>query len=104
MYKNIGFRAGPYIGYSNQNQQLDYSPSSSVYNLDSKSNTYFGGVNLGLIYYPAKRLGISMTIANLDYQHSDINNTTQGNEKEDLVEFHFVNNGLSLSVFYVFGS
>ena len=104
MYKNIGFRAGPYIGYENQNQQYIYSGSNSIYSLNSKANEYYGGISMDLVYYPSKILGVSLHLANLTYQHSNINNTTQGNEKEDSVNFNFISNGLGLSVFYVFGS
>jgi len=104
MYKDkIGFRAGPYVAYYKQNQQTNYSSANSVYNLNSNSNLYSAGANLELVYYPAKHLGVSASIANLNYEHITTDNGSQGHSKQDNIDFSFVNQGLYLSVYYTFG-
>ncbi len=104
MYKDkIGFRTGAYIGYTNGNSTTTYAPSYTAYNYKSISNYYFGGLSAELVYYPSKKLGVAATIANLEYEHFNINKTTQGHDDGDSINFNFINNGLSLSIFYVIG-
>jgi hypothetical protein len=104
MYKNtIGLRTEGYLGYSHGNETNTYTPTYAAYNYDSKTTYYSGGANLDLVYYPSKKIGVSATIANLEYYHYNANNTTQGHDNGDNVTFSFINNALSFSVFYVFG-
>jgi hypothetical protein len=104
LYKNkFGFRTGAYLGYAGGNQTISYSPSYAIDDLHSKGNYYFGGVNLALVYYPSKKMGIAAGVAGLEYEHYKLNNADQGHESGDILNFNFVNNGLSLSVFYSFG-
>jgi hypothetical protein len=105
MYKNtIGFRTQGYLGYSSGNETNTYTPTYAAYNYNSKTTYYSGGANLDLVYYPSKKIGVAATIANLEYYHYNANNTTQGHDNGDNVTFSFINNALSFSVFYVFGS
>lgn len=104
LYKNkIGFRVGPYLGYSIGDQKYIYTGQNSVDNTDSKSHTYEGGADLDLVYYPTKHLGVSISLANLDYQHTRTNSGAQGFANSDEVNFDFVNNNLAVSLLYVFG-
>ena len=105
MYKNtIGLRTEGYLGYSHGNETNTYTPTYAAYNYESKTTYYSGGANLDLVYYPSKKIGVSATIANLEYYHYNANNTTQGHDNGDNVTFSFINNALSFSVFYVFGN
>ncbi|HEY2582522.1 MAG TPA: outer membrane beta-barrel protein [Mucilaginibacter sp.] len=105
MFQNkFGFRVGPYLNYTRGNYDITYIGSSSNYNNTSNSNVYMAGINLGLVYYPSKKLGLSAMIGNLSYEHIDNNNTNEGHSTANQIDFGFINNGLSLSVFYVFGS
>jgi hypothetical protein len=105
IYKNkIGFRTGAYLGFSGGTGKNTYTASNALYDFNSKTNYYSAGSNLDLVYYASKKLGISATIANLEYYHYTANNTTQGHDSGDSINFSFINNGLSLSVFYVFGN
>jgi hypothetical protein len=104
LYKNkIGFRVGPYLGYSLADQKYIYSAQYNVSNSDSKSNSYEGGANLDLVYYPTEHLGVSVSLANLNYVHTKTNDGSQGFSNTDQVNFNFVNNNLALSLLYVFG-
>src|ERR1700744_4966109 len=65
LYKDkIGFRVGPYLGYTIGDQKFDYTGENSISNTDAKSHTYQGGANLDLLYYPTKHLGVSLSLAN----------------------------------------
>jgi hypothetical protein len=104
MYKNIiGFRTGGYIGYSGGTSKDTYTPTDAAYNYNNTTNYYSAGANLDLVYFPSKKLGLAATLANLEYYHYNANNANQGHDNGDNLTFSLVNNGLTLSVFYVFG-
>jgi len=104
MYANkIGIRTGAYVGYSRQNTQLTYTPDASINNYNAKTDNYLAGVNLALVYYPSKCLGVSLNLANLEYLHAKTDATTQGHNSSDNIIFNYVNDGLGASIFYVFG-
>jgi hypothetical protein len=104
VHKNkIGFRTGAYIGYGIEKQVTNYSSYYSFDDLNSNSNYYFGGVYLDLVYYPMKKMGMSARLANLSYEHYNNNNTTQGHNSGDELNFSDISDNLSLSIFYVFG-
>jgi len=103
MYENkIGFRTGAYLGYDNGDSKTTYSSVYTTSNYNSLTSDYYGGVKVDLVYYPVRKLGVSATIANLQYSHYKFNNETFGNQSQNNVGFGFINNNLSLSVFYVF--
>jgi hypothetical protein len=105
MYANkFGIRTGPYIGYANGGQKILYTGTNAPSDLNSKSNYYNAGINLDMVYYPTPKLGIAATLANLAYTHFKTDNANQGHASGNDVNFNFINNGLLLSVFYVFGS
>jgi hypothetical protein len=105
MYKDkIGLRPGAYIGYQHGNDQNTYAATSGVPDYISKSDYYFAGASLDIVYYPSKKLGFSARIANLEYEHYKFNNGSQGNESGDSLNLNYISNGLYLSVFYLFGA
>lgn len=105
MYANkIGIRAGAYAGYFRQTSQAFYVASDSYANYNANTNNYLGGLDLALVYYPSKCLGISLNLANLEYLHAKTDATTQGNSSSNNIYFNYVNDGLGASIFYVFGS
>lgn len=102
MYNDkLGLRAGPYLGYARSDSKSTNSGTSSIYNEDTKTDNYNAGALLDLVYYPSKRLGFSANLVNLGYNHYKADSGTQGHSSGDNVNLNFVNNGLSLSVFYV---
>lgn len=107
LYANkIGFRAGPYINYFRGTNKNTYINGNSVNEVISKSNDYQAGVNLALVYYPSRHLGVSATIFNFDYEHYDGNTVNQEGESDNgnAVNFNFISKGIQLSLFYVFGN
>lgn len=101
----IGVRTGPYIGYAWGNQGYSYQDSQSDNVLSQKSHGYEAGARLEAVYFPSKRLGVSATIANFQYEH--FNGRTSSNSgieqtNGNNINFAFINNGLGLSLFYVF--
>jgi hypothetical protein len=105
MYKNkIGFRTGAYIGYSGGDAKSYYSTINAAYDYSNKTNYYSAGANLDLVYYPTKKIGLSATLLNLEYYHYKSNATTQGSGSADNFTFNLVDNGVALSIFYVFGA
>ena len=101
----IGIRTGPYIGYNRSNYKYTFDdPTYASSNNNTKTDSYNGGVNLGLVYYPSKKVGVSATLANLNYNHyksKDPNN--QQSTTGDSVDLRLISNDLSISVFYTFG-
>ncbi|WP_183562250.1 hypothetical protein [Mucilaginibacter sp. SP1R1] len=94
----IGIRTGPYLGYQNAKQFYIYTGTDdrSTYNSDG----FFGGVNMDFVYFPAKNVGLSASLANLSYQHQKYAGNNLGNS--NTFSLNFVNY-LALSVYYVFG-
>ena len=104
MYKNkIGLRTGAFIGYFNRHSTTTYTAAYSINDDKSITDDYYAGLKLDLVYYPAHRLGVAATLANLQYDHFKSNSNTQGHGNRDDLNMNFINNGLSLSVFYVIG-
>jgi hypothetical protein len=106
MFQNkIGFRVGPELGYIGGKSNTTYPASNTNnYNSNSSTNQYTAGIDLGMVYFPSKKIGMSVAIANLTYDHSNDNYTTMGHQNQDSINFRFINNELSFSIFYVFGS
>ena len=105
LYQNkIGFRVGPYLSYNNNNNKNIYDAENSAANYNSSTDNYVAGFALDLIYYPAKHLGISASLLNAEYDHFNTNNGSEGHYSGNYESLSFINSGLSLSIFYVFGS
>ncbi|HEY8999877.1 MAG TPA: outer membrane beta-barrel protein [Mucilaginibacter sp.] len=101
--EKIGLRAGPRVGYYHDVNKTTYGPSMAIYNENTTTDNFVGGLNLDLVYYPSKHLGFTASLANLYYTHYKSNSGTQGNAKGDNFNASFINDGLSLSIFYAFG-
>ncbi|HEY8929293.1 MAG TPA: hypothetical protein VIM55_08890 [Mucilaginibacter sp.] len=108
MYQNkIGLRAGPYAGYSYATLTTLGAQGTAI--SKNKNNDYFGGGDLALVYYPSKSLGVSLFLARLTYDHTD---NSAGNAvsadnvhgHNNNLNFNFISNGTSVSVYYVFGN
>jgi hypothetical protein len=105
LYQNkIGFRAGPYLSYNNNDNKTTYNADNSNNDYNSNTKNYVAGFNLDLVYYPSKHVGISATLLNAEYDHFKTNNGSQGQYSGNYEGLSFINNGLTFSVFYVFGS
>ncbi|MEO3408020.1 hypothetical protein AAFN85_29150 [Mucilaginibacter sp. CAU 1740] len=97
----LGLRAGPYLGYFRYHNQIineGIQPSGPA-----NSNNYLAGANADLVFYPTKKLGFSASLANVNYQHSVQKDGSTKSGDGDNFNASFVNNGLAISVFYVFG-
>jgi len=103
MFENkIGFRAGPYIGYSYGKSTTAYSSTISSYGSGvNNTNTFGGGASCELVYYPAKKLGLATTLLGINYTHAKTTGVTPSTA--DIFNANFVNSGVSLSVFWVLG-
>jgi hypothetical protein len=105
MYQDkIGFRAGPYVGYNKLNSKAFYNDNSTGANQDNTTNRFSAGMRLELVYFPSKNLGFSASLASLDYGHYKTDSGAQGTSSGDNIDLSLISNGLSFSVFYVFGS
>lgn len=100
----IGLRAGPHVGYFHDVNKITYGPFNSIYNENTRADNFSGGVNLDLVYYPSRHLGFTASLANLNYTHYKSDSGAQGHSDGDYFNASLFNNGLSLSVFYAFGS
>lgn len=99
----FGFRAGPYAGYGYTRTDYTYT---TYYPGDLEHSTehgIYGGIRLDLVYYPAKHLGLSATLANAQYEHDKVNNGNIGSTSDNNYSLALITNGLGVSVFYAFG-
>jgi hypothetical protein len=106
MYNDkIGIRTGPYIGYNRSSYKYTYDdPANAGSNTNSKTDSYAAGVNLGLVYYPSKKVGVAATLANLNYSHYKSKDTNgQQSGSGDSIDFRLISNDIAISVFYTFG-
>jgi hypothetical protein len=104
MYQNkVGFRVGPYAAYSHSNSKFNNVPANSVYDTKTTGDSYGAGINAELLYYPTSHLGVSLTLANVNYNHFKSDSGNRGRGSGDSVNATFINSGLGLSVFYTFG-
>jgi len=99
----IGIRVGAYLGYGYETQAISYSATYASENSSSDSHDGWIGARADLVYYPSKRLGLAANIFNLQFERYTENNPPQGNGDGHNVNLSFINDGLTLSVFYVFG-
>lgn len=95
----LGFRAGPQLIY----QRSVQNTNGGIYSQDGTTNSYSAGANLGFVYYPVKRFGLSATLANLNYNHTNTLYASGLHGKTDNVNFSWISNNLGISAFYVFG-
>jgi hypothetical protein len=100
----FGFRAGPYVGYGKTNNFYSYDQSGVVTTNTSSSQSFSGGLSLGMVYYPLKHLGVSALLANAEYAHNKGNDSSNGKSTADEFSFSAITNSVGLSLFYVFGN
>jgi hypothetical protein len=97
----LGIRVGAYVGYGSSKGAIIYpSPNESYYNT---TNYPSAGLGLELIYYPSKKVGLSANLVTLQYQHYKENGGADGSNSGSSFDLNLVNQGLGISVFYVFG-
>jgi hypothetical protein len=102
MYENkIGFRTGPFAGYSRGPGKLSSNPTGT-YDGNNTSNDYNAGGNLDLVYYPSNKLGISATFISLQYS-KDVTRSGSTYTRNENFGINFIDSGLTLTAFYVFG-
>lgn len=103
MYQNkVGLRFGPYASYGHTNFRYTQA-NNPLYDQKTSSNNYGGGVNAELLFYPTKQMGVSLSLANVNYNHYSGDSGPTGKSSGDSFNANFVNSGLGLSVFYTFG-
>jgi hypothetical protein len=97
----FGIRTGPYLSFSKQQFNNVYGNLPSPVNQNSSQRDINAGINLDLVYYASKRLGFSVNLANLAYDHST---SSQGptNTSSNEFGFNYINTGLQFSMFYIF--
>lgn len=98
----FGFRAGPYAGYGYTKSDYAYSTYYPGELENSTEHGIYGGIKLDLVYYPAKHLGLSATLANAQYEHDKVKNGDLGSTSINNYSLALITNGVGVSVFYVF--
>ncbi|MGV3706305.1 MAG: hypothetical protein ACO1NU_13095 [Arcticibacter sp.] len=99
--EQFGIRTGPFVTFTKGESTQAYSNDADN---TVKSNSFSGGVNLGIEYFPVKRIGIAANLASLSYGHSRMKQQQGTREVTKVNSFAFdVTNGLNLSVFLIFG-
>ncbi|WP_069658465.1 autotransporter outer membrane beta-barrel domain-containing protein [Arcticibacter eurypsychrophilus] len=97
--EKIAFRSGPFASYSHGKVSNDPKQTDPQYNPISK--TFLTGVNLGIEFFPVKRVGLSADLADISYQYQK----TAGLPNDRTSDHNFnvgLTNQLNLSVFLVF--
>ncbi len=97
----FGFRFGPYLEYGRQKTSEIFPPADNTYNYTSATNSMYAGLNLGLVYYPAKHLGLATALADVNYQHYSASGS-QSADNGGSFNLSLFTSGLELSVFYIF--
>lgn len=91
----FGVRTGPYFGYS-------YASSINKISDDKQtSNIYSAGIDLGLEYFPLRKLGFAANLANLGYTHRSNKYNSEDYGKTDAFGFSLTNS-VNLTIFWVF--
>ncbi|NCD69262.1 hypothetical protein [Mucilaginibacter agri] len=104
----IGIRTGPFASFSYGRQTTNnYQPISNGYSdvTEQKNWNYSAGVGLDIVYFPAKKLGLSSAIGNLAYTHNKSRNiyyNSISNGHTNGFGFNLASS-VNFSVFYVFG-
>lgn len=104
MYGKVGFRTGPSVGYNRGTLETTNLPGNEIYNYDSKSSNFNAGVNLDLLFYPTKRLGLAASVASARYNHFKSEDPSYGDSSGDSFGLNLITNGLYFSLFYTFGN
>jgi hypothetical protein len=99
----FGIRTGPYMGYEKQSVREHYVAAEDFNNNNSDSHSLYAEVRLELVYYPSPKLGFSVNLANIGYEHSIATEGFQLNQNSDSLFFNGGTSNLQFSMFYVFG-
>ena len=102
--EKFGIRTGAFITYDWQQQKMTYPQNDDIPNSKNTTNDYGAALDLQLVYFPTKHLGFSATLADLSYNHYKTNSGAQGDNSGDNVVFNYMSDGLSASIFYIFGN
>lgn len=96
----FGIRTGPFAAFTTGESTQD---NANEVDYTVKSKSFSGGLNLGIEYFPTKRIGIAANLVSLSYGHS--RSEQQGTQQVTKVNSFNLNvtNGLNLSIFLVFG-
>lgn len=100
----FGFRAGPYAGYGKTNSFYSYDQGGTATSNTSSSQSLYGGLSLGMVYYPLKHLGVSALLANAEYTHNKGNDSSNGKSTSNEFYLSAITSNVGVSVFYVFGN
>ncbi|MEO6149405.1 MAG: hypothetical protein ABIN95_13830 [Mucilaginibacter sp.] len=101
----IGIRSGPHVGYYREHAKAvgtgtEANPDND---LNSTTHAFSAGLNLDLVFYPSKNIGVAASIANLQYTHAKTKTLPSHDDKTDeKFNLNVISNGLLISVFYVF--
>ena len=99
----IGVRTGPYLYYTRNNSGITYSQPYSISNGSNVGETGGIGMQLDLVYYPVKNLGVTAHLADLGFFHYTSRNSAYNSSSGNSVDFNLISSALSLSVVYAFG-
>ncbi|GEM_PF-2541383 len=97
--EKVGFRTGPFASYSYE--KLRY-PDDAPYNEDEDIKELSAGLNLGIEFFPVKRLGIVANLADISYNYTKTTGSPAVSGKTNKINASLTNQ-LILSVFYILG-
>lgn len=107
LYQNkFGFKTSGSVGYAhntNNSHYLYFGNNFSDTNTTGSGNSYEANLLLSLVYFPMPKLGVTLSIAGIDYVHNKTTLSDGTVSKTDVVQTSFTDNNLGLSLFYVFG-
>jgi hypothetical protein len=99
----FGFRTGPFASYDHGIIKYNSTPPAAA-NDNHTSNGYTAGADFDLVYYPSKKMGIAAKMASVRYAYSKSSGEGGYEGKDENFGFNFINNGLTLALFYVIGN
>lgn len=101
-FDQFGLRTGPFASFSAGNSD-EFFQDGQKRIVNTKE--FRGGLNLGIEYFPTKKIGIAANLATLSYSHlrEDVDNGRESLDKTNSFNLD-VTNGLNLSIFLVLGA
>ncbi|RXF70203.1 outer membrane beta-barrel protein [Arcticibacter tournemirensis] len=97
--EKVGFRTGPFASYSYVKSRY---PDEASYSEDENIKVLSAGLNLGVEFFPVKRLGIVANLADVSYNYTKTTGSPAVSGKTKKINASLTNQ-LSLSVFYILG-
>jgi hypothetical protein len=98
--QKVGVRFGPYLEYGHSEISYDYFDVNGPANNNSKGPAYTGGAQVDLVYYPAKRVGLTAILGNVNYTYAKTEGNPQ-NSTSNQINVNLINNGLVIGVYYL---